>query len=126
MIRRPPRSTLFPYTTLFRSDVEVVGLPLMQGYRAGLAELVRGPEWLDSVELGAVEHVTIALGEHESVTCVQAGLWLGSDDDGALVVSLRSDDRGMGESLGLEVMAHDRTKAERVVAGIWPLMREDR
>src|SRR2546430_10215953 len=22
MIRRPPRSTLFPYTTLFRSDVE--------------------------------------------------------------------------------------------------------
>src|SRR3712207_7361633 len=28
MIRRPPRSTLFPYTTLFRSDqgVEAVGL----------------------------------------------------------------------------------------------------
>src|SRR6266511_5906472 len=24
MIRRPPRSTLFPYTTLFRSDVETV------------------------------------------------------------------------------------------------------
>src|SRR3712207_7713733 len=24
MIRRPPRSTLFPYTTLFRSSVEVV------------------------------------------------------------------------------------------------------
>src|SRR3712207_7234444 len=23
MIRRPPRSTLFPYTTLFRSDVEI-------------------------------------------------------------------------------------------------------
>src|SRR3712207_8442153 len=26
MIRRPPRSTLFPYTTLFRSDVHVVRL----------------------------------------------------------------------------------------------------
>src|SRR3712207_9117990 len=25
MIRRPPRSTLFPYTTLFRSDVLVEG-----------------------------------------------------------------------------------------------------
>src|SRR2546422_7156901 len=25
MIRRPPRSTLFPYTTLFRSDAEGVG-----------------------------------------------------------------------------------------------------
>src|SRR2546430_4115988 len=24
MIRRPPRSTLFPYTTLFRSDLRVV------------------------------------------------------------------------------------------------------
>src|SRR5258708_31893324 len=24
MIRRPPRSTLFPYTTLFRSDLEVI------------------------------------------------------------------------------------------------------
>src|SRR3712207_7737239 len=23
MIRRPPRSTLFPYTTLFRSDVQI-------------------------------------------------------------------------------------------------------
>src|SRR5258707_12450162 len=26
MIRRPPRSTLFPYTTLFRSDLIVVGV----------------------------------------------------------------------------------------------------
>src|SRR5256885_10875519 len=25
MIRRPPRSTLFPYTTLFRSDDDIVG-----------------------------------------------------------------------------------------------------
>src|SRR5262245_63576773 len=25
MIRRPPRSTLFPYTTLFRSDVAFIG-----------------------------------------------------------------------------------------------------
>src|SRR5258708_28073977 len=25
MIRRPPRSTLFPYTTLFRSDLAVFG-----------------------------------------------------------------------------------------------------
>src|SRR2546426_1535633 len=28
MIRRPPRSTLFPYTTLFRSDVLSLLLPL--------------------------------------------------------------------------------------------------
>src|SRR2546426_1560674 len=31
MIRRPPRSTLFPYTTLFRSRIAVMGtgLPLL-------------------------------------------------------------------------------------------------
>src|SRR2546425_11785115 len=27
MIRRPPRSTLFPYTTLFRSDLAIVSRP---------------------------------------------------------------------------------------------------
>src|SRR2546426_5677111 len=27
MIRRPPRSTLFPYTTLFRSGIPRTGLP---------------------------------------------------------------------------------------------------
>src|SRR3712207_8736278 len=26
MIRRPPRSTLFPYTTLFRSDIQMPGM----------------------------------------------------------------------------------------------------
>src|SRR3712207_7485566 len=27
MIRRPPRSTLFPYTTLFRSQVPILSMP---------------------------------------------------------------------------------------------------
>src|SRR2546425_8632506 len=30
MIRRPPRSTLFPYTTLFRSGVKVAGTNLQE------------------------------------------------------------------------------------------------
>src|SRR2546430_10257874 len=34
MIRRPPRSTLFPYTTLFRSRVSV-GAPLLELCGAG-------------------------------------------------------------------------------------------
>src|SRR3712207_8504490 len=34
MIRRPPRSTLFPYTTLFRSTG--VGQPGVQGHQRGL------------------------------------------------------------------------------------------
>src|SRR5437870_7538731 len=31
MNRRPPRSTLFPYTTLFRSDPEVMGATTQAG-----------------------------------------------------------------------------------------------
>src|SRR3712207_7443801 len=31
MIRRPPRSTLFPYTTLFRSVVELTALAAQSG-----------------------------------------------------------------------------------------------
>src|SRR5258707_5562662 len=43
MIRRPPRSTLFPYTTLFRSDLEVdhvdVGL-VARGEQAAVAQAI--------------------------------------------------------------------------------------
>src|SRR6266511_2196338 len=35
MIRRPPRSTLFPYTTLFRSSVVASTVPYGFGGRAG-------------------------------------------------------------------------------------------
>src|SRR3712207_7850389 len=40
MIRRPPRSTLFPYTTLFRSLLTVLTLVLIVG---ALMHLVEGP-----------------------------------------------------------------------------------
>src|SRR3712207_9064573 len=33
MIRRPPRSTLFPYTTLFRSPIHI-SLPLLEDFAA--------------------------------------------------------------------------------------------
>src|SRR5436309_7649750 len=36
MIRRPPRSTLFPYTTLFRSRVPADVLACAQAYVAGI------------------------------------------------------------------------------------------
>src|SRR2546429_4568178 len=39
MIRRPPRSTLFPYTTLFRSQQRLHGV-----LRAGGIETARRPE----------------------------------------------------------------------------------
>src|SRR5258708_24092800 len=39
MIRRPPRSTLFPYTTLFRSS-----LPVMNARGSLLIETIRSPD----------------------------------------------------------------------------------
>src|SRR2546427_7082732 len=55
MIRRPPRSTLFPYTTLFRSRV----VELLDGevHAGSTAVVARGPDRLDQlgdVRLGVV------------------------------------------------------------------------
>src|SRR2546428_5248371 len=52
MIRRPPRSTLFPYTTLFRSVVEVEppGDPTLE--ESLLEGVLEAPEVLLKVELG--------------------------------------------------------------------------
>src|SRR2546422_10209385 len=41
MIRRPPRSTLFPYTTLFRSELGVRQLAVAHAARVLLAERQR-------------------------------------------------------------------------------------
>src|SRR3712207_4211995 len=49
MIRRPPRSTLFPYTTLFRSDAQRHHLPGQAGdvtQRLGGGQLRVGPDLL--------------------------------------------------------------------------------
>src|SRR2546430_15297516 len=47
MIRRPPRSTLFPYTTLFRSHYAVGGRPIFAGVdvqvRRGRITAIMGP-----------------------------------------------------------------------------------
>src|SRR3712207_8207037 len=49
MIRRPPRSTLFPYTTLFRSSLDGRGESrgdhhLLDGAEGGVAVLVLHPD----------------------------------------------------------------------------------
>src|SRR2546422_7023893 len=44
MIRRPPRSTLFPYTTLFRSGDRQPGLAVLEQELVPLIGVLRGPE----------------------------------------------------------------------------------
>src|SRR5437667_8513071 len=65
MIRRPPRSTLFPYTTLFRSAVGVVALvvSLMSGVDRGWRVALVVPFWAGadrkSTRLNS-SHITIS------------------------------------------------------------------
>src|SRR2546430_2521564 len=42
MIRRPPRSTLFPYTTLFRSTTPLSSQPTQRGVEDDLVLFLRG------------------------------------------------------------------------------------
>src|SRR3712207_7191790 len=50
MIRRPPRSTLFPYTTLFRSRLVLPELFGLLGLEPGWR---RRPQFRDEVQVGA-------------------------------------------------------------------------
>src|SRR5260221_3104002 len=55
MIRRPPRSTLFPYTTLFRSLIEILVIELGALWRFVMAVRERDPGRAvlsDRVEVG--------------------------------------------------------------------------
>ncbi len=104
---------------------ELVGLASMPGYEIGLAELAGAGRWYDSAaSIRAPEHVTVPLGEDESIACVQLGLWLVGDESERLAVMLASSSGAIGEELALEVMANDRGRAEEVLAELWRLMNE--
>src|SRR6266571_7997193 len=59
MIRRPPRSTLFPYTTLFRSGVSISLDELAIGFTVGLLHLSL---WLAIVLIGTQAFLFAQLG----------------------------------------------------------------
>src|SRR3712207_9523561 len=59
MIRRPPRSTLFPYTTLFRSDDDEVLGPLVE-----VVELLPVEDPL-AVRLGGGQRPRRGAGRHQ-------------------------------------------------------------
>src|SRR5258705_8906053 len=92
MIRRPPRSTLFPYTTLFRSIVLLFGLAMGGCIPGGESQLdeEREPHFLHPIrseehtsELQSLRHLVCRLllekkkhnkrlehgNNHESVAC---------------------------------------------------------
>src|SRR2546430_12312883 len=79
MIRRPPRSTLFPYTTLFRSRVVKPKLDALPGVQT--AEILGGRQfalraWLDPARLAAhgVTAADVRSEEHTSELQSQSNL----------------------------------------------------
>src|SRR3712207_8063487 len=77
MIRRPPRSTLFPYTTLFRSAGlgpggavagDLVGLQLVEGHAGVLAEQ-GGAHQVQSLAGGRSEEHTSELQSRQYLVC---------------------------------------------------------
>src|SRR5436190_17637360 len=69
MIRRPPRSTLFPYTTLFRSRLAEVGEPRLS--RSALLDAARQLRDRDdgNLELARSEEHTSELQSHSDLVC---------------------------------------------------------
>src|SRR3712207_8656484 len=93
MIRRPPRSTLFPYTTLFRSaggqEVELARLVVEQQRLLARVGDVEGLDAVDAVALEALE------GLDRLVVGLEVPERVGPDRDAAGVVD-RLDRLGDG------------------------------
>src|SRR2546427_3874057 len=71
MIRRPPRSTLFPYTTLFRSDLYEKIHPYLRPLYDALYDMLETERVTNFMEKGAIE---IRSEEHTSELQSQSNL----------------------------------------------------
>src|SRR5258708_13425145 len=80
MIRRPPRSTLFPYTTLFRSVSDATGETLTTVARAATAQYSK---------VWAVEHVYARVGTQKRLDCVLAEI---EESPGIVLYTLLDDE----------------------------------
>src|SRR2546425_7863188 len=116
MIRRPPRSTLFPYTTLFRSLIEhdVVGLDVAV-HDPALVRVREGPGDLDEdlADFGRGERA--ARGEHARERLAAQELHDEVDDAAALADAVDRDDAGvleLGRGAGLALEALDEIFVE--------------
>src|SRR3989449_2463145 len=128
MIRRPPRSTLFPYTTLFRSrllgDVELGAVDLAldhvqpEGSRANLFDEGRARDGLEDVG-GDRRRDEPALADHEDCRAGALGdvSLLVEQDRRVIAVGPRLQDR---EAAVLVVRAALEPDRDRVVGGARP------
>src|SRR2546429_9808020 len=109
MIRRPPRSTLFPYTTLFRSDAAdnapiscLVDLPLVAGVKPTVAQRLGGflgtiPIAREDIRAAHDDFVVLSQLHFDSADrrAYAAGLYM-------LRMIQGTNRRGLGETINLQ------------------------
>ena len=98
MIRRPPRSTLFPYTTLFRSVIKDYGeLPLFECYVDSLNQVFMNllVNAIDAIE----EHQVDA--EPDYLGCITITTRLTSDNK--ITISIRDNGSGMSPDIQAKI-----------------------
>src|SRR2546421_7062775 len=72
MIRRPPRSTLFPYTTLFRSRMTEVAADVLPGHGDGRIGVLTGPNIAGEVAAGLPTASVVAMRSEEHTSELQS------------------------------------------------------
>src|SRR3712207_9597250 len=76
MIRRPPRATLFPYTTLFRSNLQRASPDTLTGVAGAVGHALRALQ-AEQAPLAELEQVLAeAMAGLEGLTEEQAGQWV--------------------------------------------------
>src|SRR5690242_21533327 len=69
MIRRPPRSTLFPYTTLFRSDLDILVVDMPPGTGDAQLTMAQQVPLAGAVIVSRSEEHTSELQSHVNLVC---------------------------------------------------------
>src|SRR3712207_9466940 len=93
MIRRPPRSTLFPYTTLFRSLRQAVGL-LRSVYGAAVLDRLVASSPVVRIQLPRHERQRVVPLSVEQVAALALAM---PDRYRAMILAQRSEERRVGK-----------------------------
>src|SRR2546426_12582338 len=111
MIRRPPRSTLFPYTTLFRSPIDAVRRANMVLGDIGETAVLAKRGELDKIALGLFRPVKFMLAtpadtEDEIFATFHGAFYVEDKYDGIRGQLHLSDDRAALYSRTLDDVSH--------------------
>src|SRR5256884_7985759 len=116
MIRRPPRSTLFPYTTLFRSTTDGVGTKILLAREADrwepvgidcVANNVNDVICTGAVPLALLDYIATDRIDAGVLEAIARGLYRGADEAGiaipggevAQIGAMLADSAGGGPTL---------------------------